>query len=99
MLTRRQWMTGAAAMAATASRGASAMTAKVAVSRCTSYGPELVPVLARMFDQLGGLAPIVRNKTVVIKINMTSSPDERMGYLPAELTHWTHPDVIGAAVH
>ena len=100
MITRRQWLASAAAFAAPALRAATtAPVASVALARCRSYGVELVPTLSRMFDQLGGLAPIVRNKTVVIKINLTATPDERLGHYPAELTHWTHPDVLGAAIH
>ncbi|MFN7924238.1 MAG: DUF362 domain-containing protein [Bryobacteraceae bacterium] len=48
-----------------------------------------------MFDQIGGLGRIVRNKTVAIKINLTGAPSYRLGHAPAELAHWTHPAVIG----
>jgi uncharacterized protein (DUF362 family) len=52
-----------------------------------------------MFDQLGGLGRLVNGKTVAIKINLTGSPTYRVGYLPLEDTHYTHPNVIAAAVH
>ncbi len=52
-----------------------------------------------MFDQLGGLQRIVNGKTVAIKLNLTGSPDQRLGHFPQEITHWTHPAVIGATVH
>ena len=71
----------------------------VAVSKCDSYGPELVPALDRMFDQLGGLGRIVKGKTVAIKINLTGAPTYRVGYLPCEDTHYTHPRVIGAVCY
>jgi uncharacterized protein (DUF362 family) len=52
-----------------------------------------------MFDQLGGLERLVKNKTVAMKVNLTGSPTLRLGYLPLEDTHYTHPRVIGATVH
>jgi uncharacterized protein (DUF362 family) len=103
MTTRRQFLAGTAALCA--SRPAlfgtptPAPTAPVAVAKCPSYGAELVPALQKMFDQLGGLDRIVKNKTVAIKVNLTGSPTLRLGYLPLEDTHYTHPRVIGAAVH
>jgi len=71
----------------------------VAVSKCDSYGPELVPTLDRMFDQLGGLGRLVSGKTVAMKINLTGAPSYRVGYLPCEDTHYTHPRVIGAVCY
>jgi uncharacterized protein (DUF362 family) len=64
-----------------------------------TYGPELVPTLDKMFDQLGGLGRIVKGKTVAMKINLTGSPTYRVGHLPCEDTHYTHPRVIAATVH
>src|SRR5260370_1745733 len=52
-----------------------------------------------MFDQLGGLGRLVKGKTVAIKINLTGAPSYRLGYLPLEDTHYTHPNVIVATVH
>jgi uncharacterized protein (DUF362 family) len=101
-MTRRDWLASsiAAAFASGSARAdVGAPTAPVAVARCNSYGPELTPTLGKMFDQLGGLARIVRGKTVAIKINLTGNPDQRLGRMPQEDTHWTHPGVIGATVH
>jgi uncharacterized protein (DUF362 family) len=53
--------------------------------------------MRKMFDQLGGLGRLVKGKTVAIKINLTGSPTYRLGYLPLEDTHYTHPHVIAAA--
>jgi uncharacterized protein (DUF362 family) len=64
-----------------------------------TYGPELVPTLAKMFDQLGGLDRMVKGKTVAIKINMIGVRSQRLGTAPMEETFWTHPKVIGAVVH
>ncbi|MGH9627983.1 MAG: DUF362 domain-containing protein [Bryobacteraceae bacterium] len=103
--TRRQWLSSVAAAAGVLSTGNrllaadSAPTAPVAVARCRSYGPELLPAMETMFDQLGGLGRLVKGKTVAIKINLTGSPNDRLGYLPAELAHWTHPAVIGTSIH
>ena len=64
-----------------------------------TYDPaELLPAMQKMFDQLGGLGRLVKGKTVAIKINLTGAPTYRLGYLPLEDTHYTHPQVIAAAV-
>jgi uncharacterized protein (DUF362 family) len=55
--------------------------------------------MQKMFDQLGGLGRIVAGKTVAIKVNLTGSPNQRMGYRSAELAQWTHPSVIGTTLH
>jgi uncharacterized protein (DUF362 family) len=73
--------------------------ARVAVGTCHEYGPEVLETLSSMFDQLGGLEGLVRGKTVAIKLNLTGLATDRLGYLPAEITHWVHPEVIGATVH
>src|ERR1035438_3053367 len=74
--------------------------APVAVSRCKTYNPsELLPALATMFDQLGGLGRLVKGKTVAIKINLTGAVTYRLGYLPLEDTHYTNPYVIAAVAH
>lgn len=102
-MTRRELLKdcGAAALALGVpgrSRGA-APTAPVAVAKCPDYGSGLLPVMEGMFDQLGGLGRLVKGRTVAIKLNLTGSPRYRLGYLPAEDAHWTHPRVIAAAVH
>jgi uncharacterized protein (DUF362 family) len=103
-MTRRQLLGGAAAVAGAFAMsrpllGAEAPTAPVAVAPCKSYGPELVTTMEKMFDQIGGLGRLVQGKTVAIKINLTGSPSYRLGYVPAELAHWTHPAVIGATIY
>ena len=81
-------------------RAAGAPATRVTVAKCRTYDSgELVPVLDRMFDELGGLERIVKGKTVAIKINLTGAPSIRLGHLPAEDTHYTHPHVIAATVH
>jgi uncharacterized protein (DUF362 family) len=103
--TRREWLVKTAAAVSggfvlvNKTRGAVAVRPVVAVARCRTYGPELLPTLRVMFDQLGGLERFVRGKTVAIKINLTGSPTYRLGYLPLGDTHYTHPQVIGATVY
>jgi uncharacterized protein (DUF362 family) len=76
-----------------------APTARVSVGRCMNYGPEVLPTLATMFDQLGGLDRLVRGKTVAVKINMIGVRSQRLGTAPMEETFWTNPVVIGGVVH
>jgi uncharacterized protein (DUF362 family) len=99
--TRRQFLAGAAALCAArpARAAVSAPAAPVAVAKCPDYGPQLLPTLQKMFDQLGGLGAIVKNKTVAIKINLTGLPNWRLGYALQGDSHYTNPNVIAAAVH
>src|ERR1051326_5737484 len=96
MTTRRQFLASAAAFCAAPPSFAAAPTAPVAIGKCRSYGAELLPAMQKLFDQLGGLERIVRNKAVAIKVNLTGSPTLRLGYAPLEDTHYTHPRVIAA---
>jgi uncharacterized protein (DUF362 family) len=100
--TRRSLLTNAA-LAALAStrlvRAVEAPTAPVALARCPSYGAELLPALTKMFDQIGGLGRLAKGKTVAVKVNLTSNPDSRLGFIPIGFTTWTHPAVIAATVH
>ena len=104
-LSRRELLAGAGWAAAGAVLGspararAEAPAVPVALARCNSYGPEVVPALSKMFDQLGGLGRLVKGKTVAIKLNLTGDPDARQGFLPIGQSAWTHPAVIGATVH
>jgi uncharacterized protein (DUF362 family) len=76
----------------------SAPTAPVAVAKCSSYGLAVRATLATMFDQLGGLDRLVKGKTVAIKLNMTGQATDHLAGMPQSMTHWVHPDVIGATV-
>ncbi len=81
-------------------QAATAPASRVAVAKCKTYdSSELLPTLDKMFDQLGGLSRLVKGKTVAIKINLTGAATYRLGFLPAEDTHYTHPHVIAATVH
>lgn len=72
----------------------------VAIAKCRTYEPgELLKAFGGLFDQLGGLGNLVKNKTVAIKINLTGAPTYRLGYLPLGDTHYTNPQAIAAVVH
>jgi uncharacterized protein (DUF362 family) len=72
---------------------------RVAVGMCADYNAEVTSTLQAMFDRLGGLEGMVRGKTVAIKLNLTGVATDRMGHMPQGITHWVHPEVVGAAVH
>jgi uncharacterized protein (DUF362 family) len=95
-MTRREWL--AMISAAPLLKGAeSAAAAPVAIGKCASYDDDVTAKLATLFDQLGGIEKLVRNKTVTVKVNMTGSPGLRFqGKAPA-ITHYTHPKLLGAA--
>ena len=104
--TRREWLVRTASIVCGSLHAgrhvvsaATVRPATVAVAKCRTYGPELLPTLRTMFDQLGGLERFVKGKTVAIKINLTGSPAYRLGYLPLGDTHYTHAHVIGATVY
>ena len=66
-------------------------TAPVSIRKCTSYNEDFAEVFTGMFDDLGGLPKLVRNKTVTIKLNLTGSPGLRFQGKALGLTHYTHP--------
>lgn len=71
----------------------------VALARCASYAEDMLPVMEKMFDQLGGLGRLVKNKTVTVKLNLTGSPAIRFqGKAPA-VTHYSHPRMVMAFAH
>ena len=101
-MTRREWLALIAAApltAAAADQGSASPTAPVAIAKCASYDEDVTASLAGLFDKLGGIDRLVRNKTVTVKINMTGSPGLRFqGRTPAA-THYTHPKLLGAAAY
>jgi uncharacterized protein (DUF362 family) len=101
-LNRRQWLQAAAGAAATvafrpsAAKAAQAPASPVAIARCESYRTAVLrPQVEAMFDQLGGLAGLVRGKTVTVKLNMTGSPAMRFEGRPLGSTHYCHPNLVG----
>lgn len=87
-----------AAYAARRVLGSPAPTSRVAIGLCPEYDRQVSEVLSKMFDQLGGLAPLVRGKTVAIKLNLTGPTDMKLGAMPSGSTHWVHPQVIGSLI-
>jgi uncharacterized protein (DUF362 family) len=73
-----------------------APASRVAIGLCPTYDKQVTATLAAMFDQLGGLKPLVNGKTVAIKLNMTGPANDRFKGMPLEMTQWVHPQVIGS---
>src|ERR1019366_10606389 len=94
-MTRREWLAFTAA-AGWLKATPAAPTAPVSIAKCASYDGDLYATLSTMYDQLGGLVRIVRNKTVTIKLNLTGSPGLRFEGKQLGLTHYTHPKVVMA---
>jgi uncharacterized protein (DUF362 family) len=98
-MTRREWLALIAAAPLLKADTAPAPSAPVSIAKCASYEDDVTAKLATMFDQLGGLAGLVRNKTVAIKLNMTGGAGKKLNGLAPASTHMTHPKVTAAAVY
>jgi len=95
-MTRREWL----ALISTAPLlKAAAPVSPVSIAKCASYDEDVTAKLGTMFDQLGGLSRLVRNKTVTVKLNMTGGPGNRLQGLAPAMTHYVHPKVIGATAY
>lgn len=94
MITRREALGGIAAAAVTLAKPAPAAT--VAIARCRSYDEDVYGKLAKMFDQIGGIGSIAKNKTVALKLNLTGNP-KRFPLDPA-FPYRTQPDTVLAVV-
>ncbi len=68
--------------------------APVAIGRCRTYGKEMATVLDGLFDKLGGLRSMVRNKTVAIKVNLTGGVRPVLGGRSAGQTYHVHPGLV-----
>ncbi len=78
-------------------RSGSAPESPVAICRCPNYQPaELRRALEHSFDLIGGIKPLVENKTVTIKINLTGMEWKPVFGLPAQETYQTQPDSLAA---
>jgi len=99
--TRRDLLSfTAAALATRTLRAAPPAAQTVAIAKCATYSnDEVLSNMKTMFDQLGGLGKLVRNKTVTVKINMTGAPGQRFQGRALGSTHYTHPQVIMAAAY
>lgn len=98
-MTRREWMVSSALAAGSTAFSAPAPSAPVSIAKCANYDDDVLGRLKTMFDQLGGIGPLVRGKTVTMKLNLTGAPSSRLrGYLPG-VTHYVHPTLVGACCH
>ena len=97
-MTRREWLALISSAPLLKAAG-NAPVAPVAVARCASYDEDVATKLSTLFDQLGGIGPLVRNKTVTIKLNMTGGPNNRLQGMAPAMTHYTHPKLIGATAY
>ena len=70
--------------------------ARVAITRCADYGAGVRPALARCFDSLGGIGALVKNKTVTVKLNLTSTDFTQFLGRPVGETFMTHFDTVRA---
>jgi len=66
--------------------------AKVAIVPCRSYGAEVGPALDKCFDLIGGIGPLVKNKTVTVKLNLTGTNFAPFMQRPVGETYMTHYD-------
>lgn len=70
--------------------------AKVAIVACRSYGPEVREALAQSFDLLGGIAHLVKTKTVTVKLNLTGTAFLDFLGRPVGETFMTHYATVRA---
>jgi uncharacterized protein (DUF362 family) len=96
-MSRREF--AASIIAASAPGAPGGAGAAVAVGRCASYDEDQAAHLSGLFEKLGGIQRLVRNKTVTVKLNLTGSPGLRFGGRPLGVTHYTHPRQVSALVH
>jgi uncharacterized protein (DUF362 family) len=82
-----------------AASGPEPPAAPVSIARCASYDEDLTARLAALFNQLGGIDGLVRNKTVTVKLNMTGSPGIRFQGRAPGVTHYVHPKLVGATAY
>jgi uncharacterized protein (DUF362 family) len=82
-----------------AAPGPEPAAAPVSIARCASYDEDVTAKLATLFDQLGGIGGLVRNKTVTIKLNMTGDPGIKFQGQAPGMTHYVHPKLVGATAY
>jgi uncharacterized protein (DUF362 family) len=94
-LSRRSLL-GGLALGAVARAAKTPPASTVAIARCRTYDrAQIEQSLRTMFDQIGGIGSLVKNKTVAIKLNLTGQP-QRFPIDP-ELPYRTNPDTVLAA--
>ena len=77
---------------------APAPASTVAVARCRSYAQDdVASTLRTLFDQIGGIGSLVKNKTVAIKLNLTGQPLKFP--VDAQFPYRTDPNTVLATAH
>src|SRR3954453_16160460 len=101
-MTRREWLALISAtpgLTGALNAAPEAPASAVAISQCPTYDEDVTGKLSTMFDQLGGIDKLVRNKTVTIKLNMTGAPSNKLQGMALGRTHYTHPKVVGSVAY
>jgi uncharacterized protein (DUF362 family) len=70
--------------------------AMVSIVSCKTYGPKVRAALDECLNNLGGLKPLVKNKTVTIKLNLTGTNFAQFLNRPTGETYMTHYDTVAA---
>jgi uncharacterized protein (DUF362 family) len=70
--------------------------AKVALVSCPDYGPGVKAALGQCFDLIGGVAKMVRGKTVTVKLNLTGTIFTPYLGRPVGETYMTHSATVMA---
>jgi len=68
-ITRREWIAAISAspLLTGGLQGAEAPAGPVSIAKCATYDDDVTARMAAMFDQLGGVEKLVRNKTVTVR--------------------------------
>jgi uncharacterized protein (DUF362 family) len=96
VVSRREILQAGAAWLGAPRLSAAASHARVAIARCRSYQEDLLGILSRLSDQIGGIGSLVRGKTVALKINLTGNIT-RFPERP-DMPYRTHPATVLATV-
>lgn len=68
--------------------------AKVAITQCRGYGPEVRQAMAQCFDLLGGIGSLVKGKTVTVKVNLTGTNFAPLFGRPVGESFMTHYSTV-----
>jgi uncharacterized protein (DUF362 family) len=73
-LSRRELIAGLGGLAATRAFAAAPPASSVAITRCRAFDQQFFESLKKSFDLIGGIGPLVKGKTVAVKLNLTGNP-------------------------
>ena len=84
----------------TAQAAPSIANSQVSIVPCLNYGADVYPAMKKMLGLLGGIKQLVSNKTVTVKINMTTADfTNRFMGKPTGETFMTHADTAFALLN